>query len=62
MRGNLIAANQTSRLVVRCQCGKIVVAKDKGGLVERVRLHFSEFHPNLRVAVPADLIMAMAEE
>jgi hypothetical protein len=39
-----------------------MVAKDRGGLVDRVRSHLSEFHPDVRTMVPADLIMAMAEE
>jgi hypothetical protein len=39
-----------------------VIAHDEQSLVERTRLHLSEFHPNLGMNVPADLIMAMAEE
>lgn len=62
MRDNLISATQTANLVVRCQCGQTVVAKERDTLVDRVRLHFSEFHPGVRASVPADLILAMAEE
>lgn len=62
MSDNLISAPETSKFVVRCQCGQALVAKEKDGLVLRVRLHFSEFHPDVLAAAPADLIMAMAEE
>jgi hypothetical protein len=31
-------------------------------LVELARIHFGEFHPDLGAGVPADLILAMAEE
>jgi len=47
---------------MRCECGTIIVAQDEESLVERARLHFGEFHPDLGAHVPADLILAMAEE
>jgi hypothetical protein len=62
MPDNLILESQAARLVIRCECGTIVVAKHEQSLVERTRLHFSEFHPDLGSSVPADLILAMAEE
>jgi hypothetical protein len=40
----------------------MVTATAEETLVERVRLHYGEFHPNLGANVPADLILAMAEE
>jgi hypothetical protein len=50
------------QLSLRCECGAMVTANGEESLVERVRLHFGEFHPNLGSNVPADLILAMAEE
>jgi hypothetical protein len=51
-----------TQLSLRCECGTMVTATDEEALVQRVRLHFGEFHPNLGANVPADLILAMAEE
>jgi hypothetical protein len=59
---NLIVNTQASHLVMRCECGTIIVASDEKSLVEKARMHFSEFHPDLGANVPADLILAMAEE
>jgi hypothetical protein len=39
-----------------------VIAGEKQRLVELARLHFGEFHPDLGEGVPADMILAMAEE
>ncbi len=39
-----------------------MIAHGKQRLVELARLHFGEFHPDLGADVPADLILAMAEE
>jgi hypothetical protein len=39
-----------------------VNAQDEQRLVELARLHFGEFHPDLGANVPADLILAMAEQ
>jgi hypothetical protein len=47
---------------MRCECGTIIIAQTEKHLVERARLHFGEFHPDLGANVPADLILAMAEE
>jgi hypothetical protein len=49
-------------LVLRCECGAAVRAGSEDQLVDRARLHFGEFHPDLGAAVPAYLILAMAEE
>jgi hypothetical protein len=51
-----------SRLVLRCECGANITATQKSRLVELARIHFGEFHPDLGAGVPADLILAMAEE
>ncbi len=53
---------QDSQLLIRCGCGTIVTADNEQRLVELARLHFGEFHPDLGTKVPADLILAMAEE
>jgi hypothetical protein len=37
-------------------------ADQEDRLVEEVRSHFLEIHPDLGGSVPADLILAMAEE
>lgn len=39
-----------------------VLAESEKRLVELTRLHFGEFHPDLGANVPADLILAMAEQ
>jgi hypothetical protein len=62
MTDNLILDSQASQLIVRCECGTIIVASEEERLVELTRLHFGEFHPDLGSNVPADLILAMAEE
>jgi hypothetical protein len=40
----------------------MISAEDAPRLVELTRLHFGEFHPDLGSNVPADLILAMAEQ
>jgi hypothetical protein len=62
MTDNLTLDSQASQLIVRCECGTIIVASEEERLVELTRLHFGEFHPDLGSNVPADLILAMAEE
>ena len=62
MSRNLTFDTQAAQLVIRCECGTIVIAQHKQRLVELARLHFGEFHPDLGANVPADLILAMAEE
>jgi hypothetical protein len=62
MSDNLTLETQAPQLIIRCECGTIVTANDERSLVERARLHFGEFHPDLGANVPADLILAMAEE
>jgi hypothetical protein len=51
-----------AKLVLRCECGANITATQKSRLVELARIHFGEFHPDLGAGVPADLILAMAEE
>ena len=53
---------QGPELILRCECGAIVIARGEQQLVELARLHFGEFHPDLGAEMPADLILAMAEE
>jgi hypothetical protein len=53
---------QSSELIIRCECGQIMVASAVEDLVAKARLHFGEFHPDLGAEMPADLIMAMAEQ
>jgi hypothetical protein len=62
MLDNLILDAQALELTVRCECGTIIVADRDQRLVELVQLHFDEFHPYLGAKVPADLILAMAEQ
>ena len=50
------------KLILRCECGASITASRKSRLVELARIHFGEFHPDLGAGVPADLILAMAEE
>lgn len=59
---NLTLDAQALELTVRCECGTIVVADGDQRLVQLVRMHFDEFHPDLGAKVPADLILAMAEQ
>jgi hypothetical protein len=53
---------RTPRLGLRCECGATIVARGERRLIELARLHFGEFHPDLGAEMPADLILAMAEE
>jgi hypothetical protein len=53
---------QSAKLILRCECGASITASRKSRLVELARIHFGEFHPDLGAGVPADLILAMAEE
>lgn len=62
MNGSLSLESSATDYIIRCQCGIIVVAQSLSALVDLVRLHFGEFHPDLGANVPADLIVAMAEE
>jgi hypothetical protein len=52
----------SAELILRCECGATISASGKGRLIELARMHFGEFHPDLGAGVPADLILAMAEE
>ena len=59
---SLIIDAQAFELVVRCDCGKIISSQYDFVLIELIQKHWDEFHPDLGVKVPADLIMAMAEQ
>jgi hypothetical protein len=56
------ARDGSARLILRCECGATITASRRSRLVELARVHFGEFHPDLGAGVPADLILAMAEE
>ena len=62
MGESLTLGAQGPEMVLRCECGASVVAKDGEHLVELARLHYGEFHPDLGAEMPAELILAMAEE
>jgi len=53
---------RNSELLLRCECGEIVSATGERELIDKARLHFGEFHPDLGADVPAELIVAMAEQ
>jgi len=59
---NGVGGDQPAKLVLKCECGASITASRKSRLVELARIHFGEFHPDLGAGVPADLILAMAEE
>jgi hypothetical protein len=59
---NLIIDAQHFELVVRCDCGKIISSQYDFLLIELMQRHLDEFHPDLGVKVPPNLIMAMAEQ
>jgi hypothetical protein len=59
---SLTLDTQGPELILRCECGATVIARGEQQLVQLARLHFGEFHPDLGAEVPADLILAMAEE
>ncbi len=61
-RSNGVGVGQPAKLVLKCECGASITASRKSRLVELARIHFGEFHPDLGAGVPADLILAMAEE
>jgi hypothetical protein len=62
MLNSLTLDTQGPELILRCECGATVIAHGEKRLVELARLHFGEFHPDLGAELPADLILAMAEE
>ena len=62
MSRHLSFGTQVANLVLRCECGAMISADGEQRLVELTRLHFGEFHPDLGANVPADLILAMAEQ
>ena len=62
LRSSLTLDTQGPELILRCECGALVIARGERQLIELARLHFGEFHPDLGAEVPADLILAMAEE
>lgn len=62
MSDSLSIDKKGSELILRCECGEIIGATEEKDLVEKARLHFGEFHPDLGAEMPADLILAMAEQ
>jgi hypothetical protein len=62
MSGNLSFGTEAAELVLRCECGAIVRGDCEQRLVEVMRLHLGEFHPDLGANLPVDLILAMAEQ
>lgn len=62
MSNQLRSSAPAQLLVVRCECGIALRAGDEDALVDKVRLHMSEFHPEVGANIPADLILAMAEQ
>lgn len=62
MSNKLRSNPQAQTLVVRCQCGTALHAGHEDDLIETVRLHMGEFHPEVGANIPADLILAMAEQ
>ena len=62
MLGKLSTSTRARPLVVRCECGSVLDADCKEDLIVKVRTHIGEFHPDLGANIPADLILAMAEE
>jgi hypothetical protein len=62
MLGKLRTRTSRGPLVVRCECGSLIDAGSKEDLIEKVRIHIGEFHPDLGSNISADLILAMAEE
>lgn len=62
MPSHLSSGTQVTELVLRCECGAVIASSSEKHLVEKTRLHFGEFHPDLGSNVPADLILAMAEQ
>jgi hypothetical protein len=62
MSNKLRSSAQAQLLVVRCECGAVIRASHEEALVEKVRLHTGEFHPEVGANIPADLILAMAEQ
>jgi hypothetical protein len=60
--GNSGFSAQASALAFRCECGAMISADSEQDLIRLARLHFGEFHPDLGGSVPADVILAMAEQ
>jgi hypothetical protein len=53
---------QEAAMVLRCECGVIINANGSADLIGRTRSHYETAHPDLGSDIPADLILAMAEE
>jgi hypothetical protein len=60
--GDLGFNAQASALALRCECGAMISADNEQDLIQLARLHFGEFHPDVGGRVPADIILAMAEQ
>lgn len=56
------ARTQVAGLILRCECGVTISARGQAELVEKTREHYLAAHPDLGADIPAELILAMAEE
>lgn len=61
-RDNGTGEAQEGAVKLRCECGVVITAVDRMGLIEKARSHYVDVHPAIGPDVPADLILAMAEE
>lgn len=53
---------QAAGLILRCECGVTISAYEQLELVEKTRSHYLAAHPDLGPDIPAELILAMAEQ
>lgn len=49
-------------MILRCECGVIISAHGSDELIGKTRSHYETAHPDLGADIPANLILAMAEE
>jgi hypothetical protein len=49
-------------MILRCECGVTISAYGPVELVDKTRSHYIAAHPDLGADIPAELILAMAEE
>lgn len=53
---------QDAGMILRCECGVTISANGRHDLVDKARGHYAAAHPDLGSDIPAELILAMAEE
>lgn len=53
---------QAPGMILRCECGVSISASGEENLVMKARDHYLRAHPDLGADIPAELILAMAEE